>query len=109
MRQAGAWCDIQAHKPELETFHVLPECAPVLAMWNAVHTQWHWVSGLETRRVGLDYVGIRASPAFRAIRGRREREEMLADLCVMETAWLVERARITEEKRAEQRDQPPLS
>lgn len=109
MRQAGAWGAIQAQAPKREVFHVLPECAPVLAMWNAVHSQWRWVSGLETRRVGLDYHGIRSSPAFRAIRGRHRREQMLADLCVMETAWLVERARIAEEKREEERDRPQLN
>ncbi len=108
MRQAGAWGDIQAQRAEPEVFYVLPECAPVLAVWNAVHTQWRWVSGMAgSQRVGLDYAGVRASPVFCAIRRRRQREEMLADLCVMETAWLVERARIAEEQRAE-RELPPV-
>ncbi len=63
-------------------------------MWCAVQTQWQWATdGMGSRRVGLSYPGVRAAPAFARLRGRRQREAMLADLCVMEAAWLIEHER----------------
>lgn len=63
-------------------------------MWLAVQTQWQWATdGMGSRRVGLSYPGVRAAPAFARLRGRRQREAMLDDLCVMEAAWLNEDAR----------------
>lgn len=60
-------------------------------MWVAVQTQWQWAThGMGSRRVGLSYPGVRAAPAFARLRGRRQREAMLADLCIMERAWLSE-------------------
>jgi hypothetical protein len=67
---------------------------PVYLMWVAVQTQWQWATdGMGSRRVGLSYPGVRAAPAFVALRGRRQREAMLADLCIMESAWLNEHER----------------
>jgi hypothetical protein len=62
-----------------------------------VQTQWrHGYSG----PTGLDYSGVRASPALRRV-PRKQREELMQDLCVMEFAWLSERARVSEEKAKE--------
>ena len=59
-----------------------------------------------SRRVGLSYPGVRAAPAFARLRGRRQREAMLDDLCVMEAAWLNEDAR-QRRYRASKAAQPP--
>lgn len=94
-------------KPELPVFHILPECVPVYLMWLAVQTQWQWATdGMGSRRVGLSYPGVRAAPAFARLRGR-QREAMLADLCVMESAWLNEDAR-QRRYQASKAQQPPV-
>lgn len=90
-------------------FHILPECLPAYQLWSAVQTQWHWASdGFGSRRTGLDYQCVRAAPAFCAVRGRRQREELFADLCVMEFAWLNEDAR-QRAYRASRAQQPGLA
>lgn len=60
-----------------------------------MQTQWrHGYAG----PTGLDYAGVRASPAFRVI-PRRQQEECMAGLCVMERAWLEKRAELAEQER----------
>lgn len=82
-------------KLQHEDFHLLPENVPVLALWGAVQTQWrHGMAG----PTGLDYQGVRASPAFRAVE-RKKREEVFEGLCIMERAWLTRRAEIDKAER----------
>lgn len=86
----------------------MPDSLPAYRLWCAVQTQWHWASdGLGARRVGLHYQCVRAAPAFVAVRGRRQREELFEDLCVMEFAWLAEDAR-QRAYRASRAQQPAL-
>lgn len=84
----------RAHPVELPEFHLRPECLPVLGLWGEVQTQWR--SGF-SGPTGLDYAGVRASPAFRRL-PRDEREDLFADLCVMERAWLAKRQQIAAEE-----------
>lgn len=62
-----------------------PELVPALNLWFAVQTQWRHGWGGPT---GLDYAGVRASPAFRAL-DRAQREPAFADLCIMERAAIL--------------------
>lgn len=83
----------------VDTFWLWPEHVPVLDLWTSVRTQWRYSEG---ERTGLDYVGVRASPVFRAIRGRRQREETFSGLVVMEHAWIAERNRRAAARAAQQ-------
>ena len=85
-RQQMAWGRLA--QATVQEFHLLPECVPVLDLFQAVQTQWRYGAAGPT---GLDYSGVRAHPAFRRI-PRAGREEMLDDLCVMERAWLAKDA-----------------
>ena len=70
----------------LDDFYLWLEHVPALKLWGGVQTQWrHGFHG----PTGLDYAGVRASPAWRQLR-QRERERAFADVCVIERAWLVE-------------------
>ncbi|MBL8351197.1 MAG: DUF1799 domain-containing protein [Burkholderiaceae bacterium] len=76
-----------AGEPE---FHLWPEHLAALELWVGVQTQWrHGFAGA----TGLDYAGVRASPAWRRI-APRERERVFSELCTMERAALGERARL---------------
>lgn len=78
-----------------EEFHLRPENAPVLALWGQVQTQWrHGMAG----PTGLDYQGVRASPAFRRI-DAADREDLFEGVCIMERAWLAKRAEINKQER----------
>ena len=57
---------------------------PALSLFRAVETQFRWQDGAPT---GLDYCGVRAAPAFRAL-PRDRREAVFADVCVMERPWI---------------------
>ena len=78
----------------LPEFWLWPECEPAFVLWAAVQTQWR--AGLQGY-TGLDYAGVRAHPAFVAIRGRGRRERLLADVHTLERAllreWAEQRAR----------------
>lgn len=74
-----------------EEFFLLPECVPAFDLFMAVQTQWR-VGPLGP--TGLDYAGVRASPAFRTIPAR-EREAVFGDLVHIERGWLTEKARRT--------------
>jgi hypothetical protein len=67
-----------------------------LTLWQGVQTQWRMVS--EIGATGLEYEGVRASPAFRAL-PRARREQVFADLCVIERATLREWSEQREERR----------
>lgn len=68
----------------------------VLRLWGGVQTQWrHGFAG----PTGLDYAGVRASPAWHAAPLRR-RERLFAELVVMERAALVEWGRMARERHA---------
>lgn len=69
-----------------EVFHLWPEHVPALGLWGAVQTQWRQGFGGPT---GLDYAGVRASPAFCSL-PRRRRERVFGELCIMERATLAE-------------------
>lgn len=74
-----------------------------------MQTQWHWASdGLGARRAGLHYQCVRAAPAFLAAGSRRRREEIFADLCIMEFAWLAEDARQRAYRASRAQQQPAL-
>lgn len=76
---------VQERPPEAPpVFHLWPEHLPALALWSDVQTQWRVGMAGPT---GLDYAGVRASPAFVALR-RSKREKVFADLCIMEAAAL---------------------
>lgn len=70
----------------LQEFWLWPEHEPALLLWAAVQTQWR--TGM-AGATGLDYAGVRASPAFVALQ-RRQRERVFADVCTMERAALTE-------------------
>ncbi len=81
-----------------EEFHLRPDCLPAFGLWTAVQTQWrHGFAG----PTGLDYAGVRASPAYRRI-PPQDRAEVFEDLCVMERAWLARRAELAEAQRSKQ-------
>ena len=70
-----------------------------LTLWQGVQTQWRMVS--EIGATGLDYTGVRASPAFRAFRAlpREQRESVFADLCAVEAAALRAWGEMRDERR----------
>lgn len=70
--------------PVAPEFHLLPDNVPAFDLFQQVQTQWRIGFAGPT---GLDYAGVRASPAFRRIR-RRLRERTLDEICIMERAWL---------------------
>lgn len=80
-----------------DEFVLWPENVPVLGLWGAVQTQWRvGMAG----PIGLDYAGVRASPAFRGI-AETEQEDVFEGVCIMERAWLAKRAEIEQAKRSD--------
>ena len=81
----------QSHEPEPVVHEYLWPCnVAIWDIWCDLQTQWrHGMAG----PTGLDYAGVRASPAFRSI-PRADREAILADVCVMERSWLSAAAEI---------------
>ncbi len=67
-----------------------------LTLWQGVQTQWRMVS--EIGATGLEYEGVRASPAFRAL-PREQRESVFADLCAVEAAALRAWGEMRDERR----------
>lgn len=65
-------------------FRLWPEHVPALQLWQSVETQLRWDDGQPT---GLDYWGVRCSPAFRKL-PRDQRESIFEDVCTMERAWI---------------------
>lgn len=81
---------LEGSVPAAPVFVLLPDNVAVFNLFNRVQTQWrHGMAG----PTGLDYAGVRASPAFRSI-PRADREAILADVCVMERSWLSAAAEI---------------
>lgn len=78
-----------------QLYHLWPEHVPVLELWSAVQTQWRVGMAGAT---GLDYAGVRASPAFQRLRPRRRAERIFAELCLMERATLEEWAQRREQQ-----------
>lgn len=78
-----------APAPEPDVFYLLPEHLPAFALWLDIQTQWRVGMG---GAAGLDYAGVRAAPAFRAL-PRSKRESAFAGVCIMERATLDEWAR----------------
>lgn len=82
----------------VEPFYLWPECLDALTLFNGVQTQWRVGPMGPT---GLDYDGVRASPAWYRL-GRRlppERcEEVLEEVSVMEHAYLGELAKRARER-----------
>jgi len=72
----------------VEPFYLWPECLDALTLFNSVQTQWR-IGPMGP--VGLDYLGVRASPAFRRL-PRARREDVFEEVCVMEAAYLAELA-----------------
>jgi len=61
-----------------------PEHLPALRLFRAVEPQFRWHEGAPT---GLDYPSVRAHPATWAI-PEEQREQVLADVAVMERPWI---------------------
>lgn len=75
---------LEGSVPQAPAFHLLPDNVEVFNLFNQVQTQWrHGMAG----PTGLDYAGVRASPAFRSI-ASKEREPTFEAVCIMERAWL---------------------
>lgn len=98
-RQPGAWARIRERAPQWPEFLLWRENAQALDLWWSLQSQWRISDGMAT---GLDWSSVRAVPAVVALRGRRRREALLADIAVMEHAWLAERARIVAQRRQQQ-------
>lgn len=84
---------LSATQPRVDVrpeFRLWPEHLPAFALWCAVQTQWRTSMAGPT---GLDWQGVRAHPAARAL-PRAQREPVLADLACMEVAWLAHRAHL---------------
>ena len=75
---------LEGDRPADPVFNLWPENVPAFDLFQQVQTQWRIGFAGPT---GLDYAGVRASPAFRRIR-RRLRERTLDEICTMERAWL---------------------
>lgn len=74
----------EPHSQPREVFHLWPEHVEAVVLWSRVQSQWrHGMAG----PTGLDYAGVRASPAFRRL-PRKDRERVFEDVCVMESAAL---------------------
>lgn len=84
----GLWLE-RTHAAEAlhEPYYLWPEHVPALQLWSAVQTQWRVGMAGAT---GLDYAGVRASPAFARLRPPRRAERIFAELCLMERATLDE-------------------
>jgi hypothetical protein len=84
---------LESAVPEQDRFCLWPDNLTAFSLFADVQTQWrNGFSG----PTGLDYLGVRASPAFRRI-PRAEREAAFSDACVMERAWLTEKSRLSAE------------
>lgn len=84
---------LAAQQPRVDVrpeFRLWPEHLPAFGLWCAIQTQWRVGMAGPT---GLDWQGVRAHPATRAL-PRQQRESVLADVACMESAWLAERGRI---------------
>ena len=82
-------------------FELWPEHVAALRLFRAVEPQFCWADGQPT---GLDYVRVRAAPAFRRL-ARSEREDVFEDVCVMERAWIRKTLALAVERRREARPQ----
>lgn len=80
----GIYIVRQDERPQSEVFHLWPENLPAFELFNDVQTQWHVGPVGPT---GLNYPGVRASPAFRKLPAS-EREAIFEGVCVMERAFL---------------------
>ena len=81
--------------PGLE-FVLWPEHQAAFILFRSVSTQWRYGHAGPT---GLDYLGVRASPAFRRLPSA-SRETTFDDVTAIERAWLAEHYRLAEERRA---------
>lgn len=86
-RQALEFRAVDAEPPAV--FDLWAEHEPVLRLWWGVATQWRISDG---QRTGLDYPGVRAAPAFRAV-PRADRESLFDDLVAVEHAYVSELGR----------------
>lgn len=92
----------QAVSQPSATFELWPEHLPALQLFRAVETQFRWSDGQPT---GLDYTGVRASPAFRRL-PRDKREDVFEDVCAMERAWIRKTLALAAERRANAANMP---
>jgi len=94
----------QPPEPEPQEWRLWSEHVAALDLFNAAGTQWRVGHSGPT---GLDYAGVRASPAFRGL-PRATREQTFADLCVIERGWLAEERRQAALRRAQQQQPQAL-
>lgn len=92
----GLVADRSQESPRHDEFYLWPENLAALLLFNEVQTQWQ-IGPLGP--TGLNYPGVRASPAFERI-APVLREEVLDGACVMERAYL---AALAENDRARRR------
>lgn len=79
----------------MQEFGLLAENLPVFQLWCEVQTAWR--ISPSGHPVGISWSDVRAHPATRRI-GRKDREEVLEGVAVMERAWLAKRAEIDKER-----------
>lgn len=85
---------LSAYRRGVSTFYVWPEHEPAFRLFCSLGTVWFEDFG---ERVGLRWADVRAHPAVHAIRGRKRREQALADLAVIERAWLCKARELKQE------------
>ena len=80
----GLYAERSEDAPQFDECWLWPENLPALQLFNSVQTQW---TVGPVGPVGLNYPGVRASPAFLRI-PEGERESVFEGACVMERAYL---------------------
>lgn len=73
-----------AEEAPLRDFRLWSEHLPAKLLFDGCSTQWRRDQGMP---YGLDYAGVRASPAFHALPAH-QREQAMADLQSIEQGWL---------------------
>lgn len=92
-----------AAEPAAREFRLWSEHVHAAALFDGCRTQWRRDgNGSPT---GLDYAGVRASPAFRRL-PREWRERAFEDLRSIEHGWLRECARLAAAERARRQQAP---
>lgn len=81
---ASEWAGNPGHP---EKFEIWPENWPILQVFLALSTQWHWTGGMEPRRAGLYYPSLECVYDGLEI-DRKKRAEIFRGVQVMEYAAL---------------------
>jgi hypothetical protein len=101
-RQALQFQPVDAEPPSVLEFALWPEHEAALVLFRSCSTQWRYGQSGPT---GLDYAGVRSSPAFRRLPAA-SREAVFDDATAIERAWLAEHYRLAAERRSRQQPYP---